>query len=194
MKLNGKLFKCNTLIPINPDVKKSRVYMVDVTTKQVYVHTEKIKNYVTLMVGIMMVIIIPITRTVYPQLYLDELSFGFKISLVVVGMLVAFLVCLWLKKKKPYAISLEEYLRKYPDAKKIKSTRSIVERAQFSAGARVFAVIFLLFANIYMYNHFFANNNLGTYILATMLFTLFLMVLSIFKYIIILLGIRQDKR
>lgn len=192
MKLIEKLFKPNTLIPIYTD-KSNRAYMIDVTTKQIYIHTVDLRNHKrAIVIGLMVGVFLLIIGVSYPRLYLTNLSFELKILLLVGGFLIGISVFLGIKNKK-YEPSLEKYLKEYPEAKKIKITKRVVENARSHALVAIVGNIVLLVANIFLYSQFFTNHNLGSYVWAIASTTGFLISCLTFRNCVVIFGIRQDK-
>ena len=161
--------------------------MIDLVSKEVYHYSEKLDMpakklyFVMAIAAVSSIILVVITggRLANPHLYFQQLSITLKILITVGGVLAGLLLSLCIKRNK-YEFKLEEFLNKYPDAKKCEAKEAINKAFFGVLLVLVFNIGFLL-SSIWLYILFFANNNLGTYIWATLSFIIFSLISLTFR-------------
>jgi len=197
MKLRTKQFKPNTVICIFTDLKKSKDYMVDITTRKFYSNPQRVKDNTKLYapIGVAFVLIIRrFSDQLRAQLYLSEASQSFKILLIVVGILVGFLVfCLGSKIKNKHIFHLDEYLKQYPQSEMTNSINEIIEKGSNVAVVNLVLILGGGIGSVMMFDRFLSNSNLSTYFFAILLFTISSLLFSRIKEFIFILGLKPEK-
>jgi len=169
------MFKSNTIIPISHKIKENKVYMLNVTTKELYFHHQSLS--VTSMdggmVGVALLLIATgVSRQVRQYLYIDDSSQLFKAVLIEIGILFGFFI-FYLVRKKKYEPQMNDYLQEHPDARKIENISELMDEAHNKAFMIIIFTIIILIATVCVYNRFLNNYNLVSYMLGTLLFTFF---------------------
>ena len=191
------MFKPSTIIPLTHDLKNNTVYMVDVTTKKVYSQFKdfsKINTNISTVLSILLFVILSTIAELFrPNLYLDQPSQSLKGFLVLMSILIGFLM-FCLVRKKSYKLQLDEYLQQIPPPEEVDNIEEILDKAHLRSLIIILTTAGLLIASINVYGRFLNNVNLGTYIMATMLFILFTVTTLAFKNSIFILKLTKEKK
>ena len=169
------MFKPNTMLPIVYDYKQNKVYMINITTKKFYFHPKQFKPTSTLSAVIIGGGFSRVTRLWRPQLYLNDPSQVFKISLIIIVIVIGALL-LGLLVKKRYQPQFKEYLENEPDSKVVENKveiKRIRDSAQLQSLIIIFISISFLIWSVFIFNQFLDDGNLRTYIFAAILFLVF---------------------
>ena len=159
------------MLPVYYNRKQNKVCMMNITSRKFYLHEQKFRQTSATIVGMTALSLNRLGRTLYPRLYLYSLTRNFKVSLVLVSILIGILL-LWLLVKKRYQPQFEEYINRKPNPKEIETfdeVRRILDDTQMRIIMAMFFTICLLIWSIVLFNRFFSDVNLGTYIWATTL-------------------------
>lgn len=182
------LFKPNTVIKVAYDMKRNRIYTVDVTTGKFYSHSKNF-GYTNMSVPVGMVlagIIRSNSDRFRPDLYLDEPSNGFKILLIAMAILIGLLL-FWILNRTRKKPQLEVYLQQHPQPELVKNANEGLDKALPRALLTIVFMVGFSIGSLHMFNQFLNNSNLVTYIWATALFLLFSSVTTILKSAIFIL-------
>lgn len=183
MKLKVRDFKSNTMLPIY-DHKQNKTYMVNVTTRKVYVHSQKFKSINTIVTALTGGALYRAVLSLQPRLYLNESLQRFKPLLAIVAITIGFVLLVWLSKKKQQP-QFKDYVEAHKDAKEVKYNDEIEKifihaRNQIQIG--MCASLGLLIWCIWLFNQFFSYSNMGTYVLATVILMVVALALSGLRY------------
>jgi len=163
------MFKPNTVIVLAYNQKENKVYMIDVTSKKIYssfcdfriVNSNEYYGIGVVLIGAFSRFIADIS----PGLYLDTSSQHLKVPLMLVVILIGFII-FGLASWKSYGLQLEEYLQQLPQPKEVNNIEEVLDKGHSRALLGVFLILGFLFASIYMFNQFFNDRNLISYLWA----------------------------
>jgi len=195
MKLMEKLFKPHTVISIGSDLKKNRVYTVDVTTQKFYAHSYRFKAsaYVYPLIGFVLFSVISIfVQQFNEQLASNDIFQSIRILLIALGIVVGLLV-FFIMWKMRYIFHFDEYLSRHPEVKKVRNINEVIESARLMVTLNILIIIGSYVASINMFKQFLNNSNLVTYFWALFWFFLSSALLSGINHFIFILGLRKRK-
>jgi len=177
MKLKSKLFKPNMIVVIATDANEKKVYTVDTTTRKFYVHSQNfmISENLGIMIALVLSIIIPRTASQFrSQLYIGEVSQGFKILLIVIGILIG-ISMFWLKMmlNKKNILHLDDYFKKRPQSVDVSDINRVIGKAVIAAIGILAFIFGGAIGSIINFNQFLNSSNLSTYFWAVLLFAIF---------------------
>jgi len=197
------MYEPNTMIQLVQGLRKNRLYVIDVTSKEIYSHYKDF-SYVNAIGAVCassgMLIGWNLDR-IPSALYLNNASFTFKLSLGIMGILLGFLGFWFLQKKQwfPYTRQREEYFKRHPRAEKISDSDVHVNVTVVAGKAfrRVVAssvfLIALLGVSVFFFIRFLDDSNLITYFWSLGTFLLFALSGPAFKsYIFIIKFARSN--
>lgn len=187
------LFKPNTMIKVAYDMKGNRIYMLNITTGKLYSHMKKFRatNAAVPMGVVLAGGLRSYYSQVYPQLYRDDLSDGFKFLLITITILVG-MGLVWIVWRMSYEPQLDVYLEHTPQPEEVKDVNSGLNKAFYRPLISIICMVGFLIGSIYLFSQFLNNSNLMTYVLASAVFLLFLSVATIFKTAIIIIKLAID--
>lgn len=187
------LFKPNTVVKVAYDMKRNKVYMVDVSTSKFYSHTKKF-DYTNMSVPVGFVLA-GIIREYYsrlrPQLYLNDFSDSLKILLIIIAVLASGGL-LWILSKTRKEPQLEVYLQQYPQPEIVENTNIGLNKALPRAILTIIFTLGFLIGCLYMFNQFLIDSNLTSYILGTIFLFLFVSVITILRSAIFIIRLALE--
>jgi len=188
------MFKLNTVICISTDLKKNKVYMIDVTTQKIYSHPQSVKVNTNLyaMIGIILASIISGFANQFREyLYLNEVFQNFKFLFIGFGILMGFSIS-WLASKKRYIFHLDEYLMHYPQSEEVNNRREIIEKANFMAVVSLVFILGGIIGSVMIFAQFLNKSNLSTYIWAVLLLAISSFLVTGVKHFIFIFGLKSE--
>ena len=180
-----RMLKPNTMITICYDVKNSRQYMANVTTKKIYLHPlsfgkGEANRFNWIGYGIAIFVMPWIAGWLESQLGAQALSRDFRVLLVIAGIVVGTLSG-FLSWKRRYNLQLGEYLLQYPQAEEVTDVNEALEKAGFKAFLTIVALLVTFAVSMFQFINFLDSANFSAYTRAVLFSILFAMVVVVTK-------------
>lgn len=160
------MFKPNTIIVLAYSPKENTVYKIDVTTKKAYSNYNDFRLVNSNIYGAIVVVLVGVFSRVLTDIHLNTSLQYLKILLMLASILAGFLIFSLVRKKR-YGLQLDEYLQQAPQPKEIHDIDKALDKGHLSAIQTVVVTISTLFASVYMWNQFFSDGNLISYLWAS---------------------------
>jgi MFS family permease len=169
------LLKPNTLITILYDVKNSKTYMLDKTSKKIYYHSSKFGNLnsYSWMGWIIAMFILPqvflwIEAELSQRFLLEDINMLLIISVILMG-----LICSFITRRKSYTPVLKEYLSKHIDAEELHNSREVLDKAYTRSVLMITIPLASLAISIYQFVLFFEESEFINFRYGLIAYTLF---------------------